>query len=126
MKPAGSGPRRTCIACRESSDKKQLVRFALDPKGNVLVDYRQRLPGRGVYTCFNPTCVDKAVKRQSFKRGFKSNCEPADLNILLSQLKQSVEQKILNLIGMGRKAGEITSGTNAVLDLLKNHSPRPW
>jgi uncharacterized protein len=114
-----TGPRRTCISCRETADKKSLVRYVLDPEKQVLIDYRQRLPGRGVYTCFNLSCIEMAVKRQGFKRAFKQECCPVDTDALNKQLKLEVEQKILNLIGMARKAGEIISGTNSVIDLLK-------
>lgn len=114
-----TGPRRTCISCREATDKKLLVRYVLDPGKRILVDYRQRLPGRGVYTCFNPSCIEMAVKRQGFKRGFKQECCAVEATALNQQLKLEVEQKIINLIGMARKAGEIVSGTNAVFDFLK-------
>ncbi len=119
MSKNATGPRRTCISCRETTDKKSLVRYVLNPGKQVLIDYRQRLPGRGVYTCFNSACVEMAVKRQGFKRAFKQDCCPVETDVLKKQLKLEVEQKILNLIGMARKAGEIISGTNSVLDCLK-------
>lgn len=114
-----TGPQRTCISCRETTEKKQLVRYVLDPQSRVLVDYRQKLPGRGVYTCFSHSCIEMAVKRQGFKRGFKHDCYPVDTKELNGQLRLAVEQKIINLIGMARKAGEVSSGSNAVIDLLK-------
>lgn len=116
---SSSGPRRTCIACRTAAEKKQLLRFVLDPAGSVLVDYRQKLPGRGVYSCFDRVCIEAAVKKQGFKRGFKCDCRPADPVELVAQARTAVGQKILSLIGMARKAGEITSGSNAVTDLLR-------
>lgn len=114
-----SGPQRTCISCRKAADKNQLIRYVLDPSANVLVDYRQKLPGRGVYTCFAGDCIDSIIKRQGFKRGFKKNCQVPDAAALKSQVKAAIRMKIYNLIGMTRKAGEVTAGTNAVIDLLK-------
>lgn len=114
-----NGPQRTCISCRKAADKSRLIRYVLDPSGNVLVDYRQKLPGRGVYTCFVGDCIDSVIKRQGFKRGFKKNCQAPDAVALKNQVKTAIVQKIYNLIGMSRKAGEVTAGTNAVIDLLK-------
>lgn len=113
-----AGPQRSCISCRQSADKKELVRYVLTPDKTVLIDYRQRLPGRGVYTCFNPDCLERVIKRQGFKRGFKTECR-AEAAELKQQLRRAVEERITNLVGMARKAGIITSGTGAVLDQLK-------
>ena len=120
MTRESGGPQRTCGACRTARDKKDLVRFVLAPDGSVLVDYRQRLPGRGVYTCFDLSCLTAALKKNVFRRGFRKECQPVALNELQRQLCQAVEQKILTLIGIARKSGQIVAGTQAVLDLLKS------
>ncbi|MCK4501931.1 MAG: YlxR family protein, partial [Desulfuromonadales bacterium] len=44
MGVAEKSAQRTCIACRETKDKDQLLRYVVAPDGVVLVDYRQRLP----------------------------------------------------------------------------------
>ncbi|MCD6581198.1 MAG: DUF448 domain-containing protein [Desulfuromusa sp.] len=116
------GPQRTCIACRQAKDKNQLVRYVVAPDGTVLVDYRQRLPGRGAYTCISIQCLGDAVKKNSFKRCFKGQCHSVDLDELRQQLVLAVEQKITNLIGMSRKSGQVISGSNAVIDALRKKS----
>lgn len=119
MSSDNKGPQRTCIACRAVNNKKQLLRFVLSPDNDVLLDYQQRLPGRGVYTCSQEQCLKAALKKQAFRRGFRRDINEVNFFELETQLRAAVETKILNLIGMGRKAGVITSGTNAVLEQFK-------
>lgn len=122
MSTAEKGPHRTCIACRQAKDKKQLVRYVVAPDGSMLIDYRQRLPGRGAYTCVSRECLLVAVKKNAFQRSFKGQCSAVDSDALLDQLITAVEQRILNLIGMSRKSQQFISGSNAVIDALKKES----
>ena len=122
MTAAEKGPQRTCIACRQVQDKKKLVRYVVAPDGAVLVDYRQRLPGRGAYTCLSRECLLSAVKRKGFQRCFKGQCNAVDGDALLLQLITAVEQKIASLIGMSRKSKQFIAGSNAVIEALKKDS----
>ncbi len=114
------GPQRTCVTCRQTKDKKQLVRYVVAPGGAVLVDYLQRLPGRGAYTCIDKQCLLDAVKRNSFQRCFKCQVLPVDPMELAQQLTQAIEKKIASLIGMARKSKQFIAGSNAVIEALKN------
>jgi len=119
MSVAEKGPQRTCVACRQTKNKKELVRYVLAPDKSVLVDYRQHLPGRGGYTCFSVTCVQDAVRRKGFQRCFKSQGLSVEAGPLLNQLTVAVDQKIVSLLGMARKSGQLTSGSNAVIEALR-------
>lgn len=118
-----SQPQRTCVACRTVADKKLLLRFVLAPDGQVVVDYRQQLPGRGLYTCFNLQCLGQAVKRNSFHRVFGATTQPVELTDLQGQLQRALYQRIKGLILMARKAGQLIAGSNMVLDALKGSVP---
>ena len=119
MTTTESGPQRTCVGCLESKNPAQLVRYAVAPDGALLVDYRHRLPGRGAYTCIDLQCLKVAVERNQFQRSFKGNCNKVDFQALRQALSVAVLQKIVNLLGMGRKSGQIISGSNSVLAELK-------
>ncbi len=116
------GPQRTCVACRQVKSKKELLRYVVAPDGAVLVDYLQRLPGRGAYTCRSKQCLLDAVKKNSFQRCFKGQCNSIDDLEISQQLMTSVEQKIKSLIGMSRKSGQFIAGSNAVIESLKKAS----
>ena len=117
-----NGPRRTCVACRQTKDKKQLVRYVVAPDGAVLVDYRQRLPGRGAYTCIDMQCLRNAIEKKGFQRSFRGLSQPADLVVLTEQLIKEVARRIANLIGISRKSGQCISGSNAVIKALRKGS----
>lgn len=54
-------PRRTCVGCRTTRAKPELVRIAATPEG-VSVDPDHDLPGRGAYVCPDPRCLE-AIER---------------------------------------------------------------
>jgi predicted RNA-binding protein YlxR (DUF448 family)/ribosomal protein L30E len=119
MNSAESGPQRTCVACRQTKNKKELVRYVLAPDKTVLVDYRQHLPGRGGYTCFSVTCLQDAVEQRGFQRCFKTQNLSVDAEQLLGQLTAAVDQKVISLLGMARKSGQLISGSNAIIEALR-------
>ena len=55
-------PQRMCVACRQSQDKKTLIRLVRTPEG-VVVDETGKLPGRGAYLHANPSCWEAGVKK---------------------------------------------------------------
>jgi len=112
-------PQRTCVGCRLSRNRSELLRFVLSPQQQLLVDYRQKLPGRGVYTCFDPDCVVKAVERKQFQRALKIENLALDKEALVTEIAAEILQKIENLLGMARKSAQVVSGGQMVLNGLK-------
>ncbi|MEE8421209.1 MAG: YlxR family protein [Dehalococcoidia bacterium] len=54
-------PQRTCVACRRSRDRRELVRLVRTAEGEIRVDQRGREPGRGAYLCADRECWDRAL-----------------------------------------------------------------
>lgn len=50
-------PRRTCVGCRTTREKHDLVRIAATPDG-VSIDPHHVLPGRGAYVCPALQCIE--------------------------------------------------------------------
>jgi len=109
---------RSCLGCRQVFNQNGLVRYVLSPQGQVLVDYRHKLPGRGAYTCLERSCIDSAVKRRQFDRAFSSNVRELDASVLRDAVRQQVRERILNLLGMARKSATVLSGSSLVLESL--------
>jgi uncharacterized protein len=55
-------PQRMCVACRQSQDKKSLVRLVRTPEG-VVVDPTGKMPGRGAYLHADPNCWEQGVNK---------------------------------------------------------------
>ncbi len=122
MRSSGLGPQRTCIACRQVKEPAQLVRYVVAPDGALLVDYRHKLPGRGAYTCISLECLQAAVVRKQFQRSFRGQCQTVAFEDLRQAISQTLVQRIMNLIGMARKSGQLISGSNAVINALRHQS----
>ena len=70
-------PIRTCIACRETDEKRDLMRIVRQPDGSVLYDPKGKISGRGAYVCARPDCVALAHKRKQLERSLKVSGIPA-------------------------------------------------
>lgn len=108
-------PQRTCVSCRKVLDQDLLVRYVLSPQGAAVVDYRRRLPGRGAYTCLDRQCLENAVKRGQLSRALKLTGPGPSVERLWLDLAEQSRQRVVNLLGMARKAGCVVSGTRLVL-----------
>ena len=111
-------PQRTCLGCREVKDQDQLIRVVRSPDGDVLVDLKGRLPGRGAYLCVDRRCVENAVSRKQFDRAFKQSCNAQDAVGLGDAIGNEILTRMSSLLGMARKSATFVAGSNAVLDAL--------
>ena len=60
---------RTCVGCRGSAHKAELVRLVWH--GTIVVDLSQTEPGRGAYLHRRPECLELAVQRRSLGRALR-------------------------------------------------------
>lgn len=75
-------PIRTCVGCRETSDKKALLRVVRMADGEVRLDPSGKLPGRGAYLCGKKDCLKLAIKHKKISRALR--CElPASVAVEL-------------------------------------------
>ena len=65
-------PMRQCLGCREMKPKKELIRVVRSPQGEVSLDFKGKLPGRGAYVCPNSACLQKARKAKALERAFSA------------------------------------------------------
>lgn len=52
-----SQPMRTCVGCRRKS-KRELIRVAMSPEGEISIDRTGKAPGRGAYMCPSLDCFE--------------------------------------------------------------------
>ena len=63
-------PMRQCTGCREMKPKKELIRVVRSPEGEIAIDFKGKMPGRGAYICPQEACLKKAVKSKALERAF--------------------------------------------------------
>lgn len=78
-------PVRTCVACRKRASRMDLLRIVLSD-GQLVVDRRAVLPGRGAWVHPEAQCLSQAVSRGSFSRALKVSGKP-DTRPLENRLK---------------------------------------
>lgn len=81
-------PMRTCVGCRTSKAKKDLIRVVRTPEGEVALDLTGKRSGRGVYICPDLECLKKAVQGRQIERALETkvdNTIVADLQRVLNE-----------------------------------------
>jgi predicted RNA-binding protein YlxR (DUF448 family) len=115
-----ANPVRTCVACRRSGEKGELIKLANTPSG-VVIDYAERLTGRGAYICADEPCIEKGLNEKALSRAFKRKAAPPGKDAFYEELKTKVEKKALSLIGMAMKSGNIARGFEAAADASRKY-----
>ncbi len=62
-------PMRTCIACRTSKPKRELIRV-VKFNDEIKLDKTGKLNGRGAYVCNDEACIAKLKKQKLLNRAF--------------------------------------------------------
>jgi predicted RNA-binding protein YlxR (DUF448 family) len=106
-------PFRTCVACRTSSPKEQMLRFARAPDGSLGFDVRARLPGRGAWTCAKEACVKKAVDKGGFERAFEETVL-AKADELAAQVRVTLESEAMHGLGLLKRSAHLAAGREDV------------
>ena len=77
-------PQRQCVGCREMKEKRALIRVVRSPQGEISLDFKGKMPGRGAYVCPDPACLKKARKSRALERAFETAI-PEEVYDLLEQ-----------------------------------------
>lgn len=68
-------PVRTCVGCRRSGQKRQLLRLVRTPEGGVRADPTGKAPGRGAYVHAGGPCLDEALRRGALARALRTGLD---------------------------------------------------
>ena len=78
MAPQKHKPQRTCIACRDVKNKRELIRIVRTPEGKVVVDPTGKANGRGAYLCRQASCWEKSLEKNMLGRALKVTLSTED------------------------------------------------
>lgn len=82
-------PLRTCISCRETKSKRELLRVVRTPDGHVTIDATGKKSGRGAYLCARRSCWESAIKKHRLEQEFEvpiSEEDRAELDAYIATL----------------------------------------
>ncbi len=83
-------PLRQCLGCREMRPKKELIRVVRSPEGELALDTRGKMSGRGAYLCPNAECFKKVRKSRALERALEVPIPSEIYEALLARLKSEV------------------------------------
>lgn len=114
-----AGPVRRCIATQRPLAPEQAIRFVVAPDGALTPDLERRLPGRGMWVAAEKEALDKAVAKDLFSRAARQKLAlPANLPQLLQRL---LLQRLLDALGLARRAGQAVAGYEKVQEFVVRH-----
>jgi len=106
------GPERRCLATGEVLAKERLLRFVVGPAGELVADPGNRLPGRGLWLKPERAIIRRAQTRGLFARAAKAAVKVPD--DLLERLVAQERRRLLDLLGLARRAGALVAGFEKV------------
>ena len=114
---------RRCIVTGEVLPEARLLRFVIAPDGTVVPDVEAKLPGRGLWVTAARMAIGKAAAKNLFAKAAK---EPAKAGTDLADKAESrLVERMLALIGLARRAGELFLGFDQVEKALRGPNPPP-
>ncbi|MDA1096471.1 MAG: YlxR family protein [Chloroflexi bacterium] len=78
---------RSCVGCRQSRLKRELIRLVKTASGTVAVDHSGKLHGRGAYLCQDAACWKKGLGGSALEHHLRLEraLEPGEREALLNE-----------------------------------------
>ena len=109
---ADEAPRRRCLVSGEVLARERMIRFVVDPGGEIVADIEAALPGRGLWVTASSGALERAAERDLFSRAARRKVRIPD------RLAAAVADRLLgrcqSLLGLARRAGTLTVGFEKV------------
>jgi predicted RNA-binding protein YlxR (DUF448 family) len=98
--------------------EERLIRFVAGPDGTVVPDLARKLPGRGLWVEAARGAVEQAARKGAFSRAAKAPLKaPPDL---ADQVERLLKARLLQGLGLARRAGELTWGFEKVAAVIES------
>ena len=115
---AAHGPMRRCAVTGDVMPKDALMRFALDPDGQVVPDLSEKLPGRGIWVTPRRELILRACRKNLFARSAKRPARTDEA--LADRAAAQLTERCLGFLGLARRAGALTAGFDQARQALKS------
>lgn len=92
-RPERRKPTRSCVCCREQSDRRELVRFVRHADGSVDLDPSAKANGRGAYTCVRWECFEEACRKGRLASALKASLTKEDYERLKQEFTAFMDNR---------------------------------
>ena len=107
---------RSCILTRQKAEQADLVRLVLSPEGELFVDYRAKLPGRGAWVCPQREVLEEVeAKPKILARAFRQKVEASGL---LEKVRDANRRALMDALSIAARSGALVGGGKRVRDAL--------
>lgn len=111
---------RRCIVSGDSRPKSGLIRFVVDPTGQIVPDISAKLPGRGIWVAADKAALIKAVKKNLFARAARQPVKISDA--LVTEVEGLLVKRVVGLLSLARKSGDAITGFEKVKEAVVSGS----
>ena len=120
---AAAARERRDIVSGEVMEEDRLIRFVAGPDAIVVPDLARKLPGRGLWVAADRASVETAAKKGLFSRAAKTKLAPPPG--LADQVEALLLKRLLDALGLAKRAGELISGFEKVASAV-NAGKAAW
>ena len=86
-------PQRSCVCCRATKDKGDLLRVVSLADGSIVYDPTGKVPGRGSYLCRNEECIKTELKKAGrLSRGLRRAISDEEAKALAQEMLAAAEK----------------------------------
>jgi uncharacterized protein len=110
---------------RRREEKDRLLRLVLGPEGQPFVDVLGKAPGRGVYVA--PDELGRALEGRALVKAFRGKAKglaPEEVGAFIEETLSRLEERVAEILGLARRAGEIAIGMDATLARIAESETR--
>lgn len=108
-----------CVVSKERVPEGRLFRLALGPEGEPYVDLKNRSGGRGVYV--KAGSLAEALTPKALGKTFRGRAKVLgnpEVEAVLQATRRALDQQLLELCGLARRAAKLRMGVDAVVEAL--------
>jgi predicted RNA-binding protein YlxR (DUF448 family) len=107
---------RRCLVTGLVRPKAELLRFVVDPQGQIVPDIAGKLPGRGLWLTAQRAIVAEASSKRVFARAAKASVTVAEG--LEDRVAALLVQRCIDILGLARRSGLAVAGFVRVKEAL--------
>lgn len=111
-----TGTSRRCLVTGTIRPKSELLRFVVDPGGQIVADIGGKLPGRGLWLTAQRAIVAEASSKRVFARAAKAPVVVSE--DLEDRVAALLVQRCIDILGLARRSGLAVAGFVRVKDAL--------
>jgi hypothetical protein len=112
---------RRCIVTGEVLPAARLIRFVLNPQGDVVPDIAAKLPARGIWVSASRELLERAVAKGHFSRAARAPVAVA--NDISRRVEALLVARMAGDLGLARRSGQLVAGFDNVARALAGRQP---